>query len=221
MKEVLDFLRDLRENNNSEWFHANKERYDSARAKFLALVGVLNAGICQFDESIQMIDPKKSVFRIFRDVRFSHDKTPYKINFGGFICKGGRNSGRSGYYLHLEPDGAFVGGGIYMPPANVLKAIRQEIYDSPEEFLSIINDDSFRFNYPPLYSDDKLKMAPKGFPKDFEHIDLLKYRSYTVMAPLDESVILSPDLADFALQKFEVLEPFNTFLNRGIDYSEE
>ncbi|MDP4184466.1 MAG: DUF2461 domain-containing protein [Bacteroidota bacterium] len=218
MKEVLDFLSDLRENNHSVWFQENKERYQGAREKFLMLTRGLIEGVHQFDGSIPLMEPKDCMFRIFRDVRFSKDKTPYKVNFGSFICNGGRNSCRSGYYIHFEPGASFIGGGIYMPPVNVLKAIRQEIYDNPEEFLSIIQDENFKKIYPDLYSEDKLKMAPKGFPKEFEHIDLLKYKSYTCMTPLDERIINSPDLIDHVLESFRIMMPFNAFLNRGIDY---
>ena len=134
-------------------------------------------------------------FRIFRDVRFSKDKRPYKTNFGAFIAKGGRKSMNPGYYFHIEPSGSFVGGGVYMPPAEPLQAIRNYISENGAEFLEIINDNKFKKVYPEMY-DDKLKTAPKGFPKDHEFIDLLRYKSFVFSKELDNSEISSDKLVE-------------------------
>ena len=127
MQQVFQFLQDLSENNNREWFHNNKKRYDESREKVLFITEVLINEIRKFDSEIPLLEPKDCLFRIFRDVRFSNDKRPYKTNFGSFIAKGGRKSMYAGYYFHIEPDTSFVGGGIYMPDAEHLKAIREYI----------------------------------------------------------------------------------------------
>jgi uncharacterized protein (TIGR02453 family) len=156
------------------------------------------------------------VFRIFRDVRFSHDKTPYKINMGSFIAKGGRKSVGAGYYLHIEPGGSFVGGGAYCPPADSLKALRTEIFDHPEEFKQLIHSDSFLNMYPEMY-EDKLKTAPKGFPKDFPEIDLLKYKSYAFTSRVSDSEVIGDAYVGKVVAAFKELSPVNRFLNTAID----
>ena len=174
MEKVLDFLTDLAANNNRDWFQANKKRYDESREKVLFLTEVLINEIRKFDSSVPALSPKDCVFRIFRDVRFSNDKRPYKTNFGAYITKGGRKGTNAGYYFHLDPAGSFAGGGIYMPPADQLRAIRNYLAINGAEFLDLINDPDFKKTYPEMY-DDQLKTVPKGFPKDHEFIDLLKY----------------------------------------------
>ena len=132
MNQVIRFLQDLSENNNREWFQENKTRYDESRKKALFLTEVVINEIRKFDPEIPLLDPKDCLFRIFRDVRFSHDKRPYKTNFGSFMAKGGRKSVYAGYYFHIDPAGSFAGGGIYMPAAEPLKAIREYMAENGE-----------------------------------------------------------------------------------------
>lgn len=216
MKTILHFLSELKENNNKEWFDQNRDRYQESRKKMLFLTELINQEVARFDPEIGILDPKDCVFRIFRDVRFSNDKTPYKTNMGSFLSKGGRKSIRAGYYLHIEPEGSFVGGGSYCPPADALKAIRTEIFDHPEEFKRLIFSPSFQKVYPEMY-DDKLKTAPKGFPKDFEDIDLLKYKSYAFTSRLSNSVVTSDDFVKKVLVAMKELHPVNRFVNAGLD----
>lgn len=216
MQDVMNFLSELKENNNKEWFDLNRDRYQECRKKVLLLTELLLHESGKFDQEIGIQDPKKCVFRIFRDVRFSNDKTPYKTNMGSFIAKGGRKSVNAGYYLHIEPGGSFVGGGLYVPPADSLKAIRTEIFDHPKEFKQLIYNESFRKVYPEMY-DDKLKTAPKGFPKDFPDIDLLKYKSFAFGSPISDSVVESDVFVDKILYLMKELHPVNRFLNSALD----
>lgn len=215
MKKSLSFISDLKKNNHREWFQANRSRYEEARGEFLAFVGDLTGGIQAFDPSIGTIEPKSTVFRINRDIRFSHDKSPYKTNFGAFIVPGGKKSGFAGYYFHLDPDGTFAGGGVYQPMPDILKKIRQEIYGNPEEFKEIIEGKEFREYFGDLY-DDRLKTPPKGFPKDFEHIDLLKYKSFTVMKQLDENLVTGEGLLAETLKAFRLMYPMNRYINYAL-----
>ena len=160
--------------------------------------------------------PKIVFFGFFRDVRFSNDKTPYKINMGSFIARGGRKSMGAGYYFHIEPGGSFVGGGSYCPPADSLKALRTEIFDHPQEFKQLIYSDSFQKMYPEMY-DDKLKTAPKGFPKDFPEIDLLKYKSYAFTSRIPDAVVASEAYVGKIIAAFKELSPVNRFLNVALD----
>ena len=216
MQEVLNFLSELRTNNNKEWFDQNRDRYEESRKKVLFLTELVIHEVSKFDPEIGTLTAKDCVFRIFRDVRFSHDKTPYKINMGSFIARGGRKSMGAGYYLHIEPGGSFVGGGSYCPPADSLKALRTEIFDHPDEFKKLIYSDSFRRTYPEMY-DDKLKTPPKGFPKDFPDIDLLKYKSYAFTSRIDDSVVAGDAYVGKIIDAFKELAPVNRFLNTAID----
>jgi len=215
MEKVLEFLTDISANNNREWYNANKKRYEESREKILFLTDVVINEIRKFDSEIPPLSPKDCVFRIFRDVRFSNDKRPYKTNFGAFIAKGGRKSIYAGYYFHIDPTGSFAGGGVYMPQAEPLKAIRNYMAENGGEFLEIINNRNFKKIYPAMY-DDKLKTVPKGFPKDHEYIELLKYKSFVFSSEITNSEISSDDLISKIVDSFRELHPVNRFLNEAL-----
>ncbi len=216
MLQVIQFLNELSENNNREWFQINKKWYDESREKVLFLTEVVINEIRKFDPDVPLLEPKDCLFRIFRDVRFSNDKRPYKTNFGSFIAKGGRKSMHAGYYFHIEPSGSFVGGGIYMPAAEPLKAIRQYIAENGEEFLSLINSKNFIKVYPEMM-DDKLKTAPKGYSPDHEFINLLKYKSFAFSSQFDKSQILADNFIEKLVHSFKTLHPVNRFLNDALE----
>lgn len=216
MLQVIEFLQDLSENNNREWFQKNKKRYDESREKILFLTEVLINELREFDSDIPALEPKDCIFRIYRDVRFSNNKSPYKTNFGSFIAKGGRKSVYAGYYFHIEPNGCFVGGGVYMPAAETLKAIREYIAENGEEFLTIINNKDFKKFYPEMI-DDKLKTSPKGFSAEHEFIDLLRYKSFAFSSQLNKSQILADDFIQYLVESFKILHPVNRFLNEAIE----
>jgi uncharacterized protein (TIGR02453 family) len=216
MTEILEFLKELDLNNNREWFDANRSRYEKTRAKFLDFTANLISKIREYDDEISLLNPKDCMFRIFRDVRFSNDKRPFKNNYGSYIARGGRKAGFSGYYFHVQPSEMFLSGGIYMPPPEHLQAIRQEIYYRPEVFKTLIENEEFKRTFTEEYS-DKLKTAPKGFPKDWEHIELLKNRSYAYGKPLTEKELVSQTLLEDTIRSFKIIFPVNRFLNKSID----
>ncbi len=216
MLQVIQFLQELSENNNRQWFQNNKKRYDESREKVLFITDVLINEIRKFDPDIPLLEPKDCLFRIFRDVRFSNDKRPYKTNFGSFIAKGGRKSSYAGYYFHIEPNTSFIGGGIYMPDAEHLKAIREYIAENGEEFSNLINNAKFKKVFPEMM-DDKLKTAPKGFSPDHEYIDLLRYKSFAFSSQLSKSEILADTYIEQLVQSFKTLQPVNRFLNDALE----
>lgn len=220
-KEVFQFLGALKENNNREWFAANKGLYEAAHKQVEVFVQQVIDGIVSFDKTIQVVPASKCIFRIYRDVRFSKDKMPYKTNFGASIAAGGRKMGTAGYYLHIEPGASFVGGGIYLPDPVTLKSIRKEIYFNSAEFNAILKEKEFKKTYGTLDDFDKLKNAPKDFPADFADIDLLKYRSYIVTQGVDEAAALAPGYLNHVLKAFRAMKPFVEFMNRGIENSEK
>jgi len=217
-KNLFLFLRELKQNNHKEWFHEHKPVYQTLRKQFEQLIAQTILAIAQFDDSVKTIEPKQCIFRINRDIRFSKDKSPYKNNFGAFIAPGGRNSGLAGYYIHLEPDNCLLAGGIYMPPPDRLKAVRTEIFENTEEFKKIIHHKNFKKHFGKIISDKMLKIAPKGFPKDFNDIDLLKYKHYTVIKKVPEDMVTSDKFTAEVNQTFKALYPFNRFINDGINY---
>lgn len=220
MENVLQFLQDLAENNNREWFNNNRTRYEECRKKVLFLTEVLNNEISKFDKQVVPMNPKDCMFRIFRDVRFSKDKRPYKTNFGSFISKGGRKSIYAGYYFHIDPNRSFVGGGVYMPQAEQLKALRLHIEQHADEFVEIIHGKKFKKYYPELF-DDKLKTAPKGFPKDHKHIDLLRYKSFAFSHEVNNEILTSENFVKYTVDAFKQLQKANAFLNEALENSKK
>ncbi len=217
---IFDFLNQLKENNTREWFTEHKPEYLMAKEAFETTVTQFITIVKEIDPSVGDQVAKDCIFRIYKDTRFSKDKTPYKTNMGAFVAKGGRKSTLAGYYLHLEPNASMIAGGIYCPQSDVLKAVRKEIYHFPEEFKKILFNTEFKEVFPQMY-EDKLKMAPKGFPKDFEDIELLKYKSYTVLHSPADAELVAEDAESHIKRVVKVLEPFNSFINRGITEEEE
>lgn len=215
---ILSFLSDLSKNNNREWFALNKSRYDDTRLEFEQISKALILAISGFDKEISHMDVKDCIFRIYRDTRFAADKTPYKTHYGVYIAAGGgRKSVRGGYYLHLDPAGSFIAVGVWCPPPPVLKALRQSVYENIDEFNDIITDTQFKQYYPEFYQEDALKTAPKGFPKDFEYIDLLKVKHYMVEYKLSDDSLSRPDFIQHIASLMEIAHPMNIFLNYTVD----
>ena len=219
MKNTLDFLSELKENNDRTWFNEHKNEYESARKEFEQICYSLILKIGVFDEDIKHVDVKDCVFRIYRDIRFSNDKTPYKTHFGAFIASaGGRKSNRGGYYLHLDPAGSFLSVGVWCPPPAVLKAIRQSIYYNIEEFNEIRSDKDFiRLFKNSFYEEDKLKTVPQGFSKDFKDAELLKLKHFLVSYDLDQNMLFSNDFVSEIASIAEKSYPFIRFLNYTVD----
>lgn len=212
LTEVFHFLIDLKFNNNRKWFQENKERYQQAKSTFDSFIDELIVELKKMDPAIDVESAKDCVFRIYRDVRFSKNKEPYKNNFGAFISKGGRKSPYAGYYLHFEPDASFLGGGIYIPPSPVLKTIRESIYKNPQSFKAIIEAPEFKKTFGGIYG-ETLKRAPRGFPNDFEHIDLLKHKHYAVTHAVDNEFWEQKDVLFSIMEVYQVQKELNDYLN--------
>lgn len=209
---TLQFLKDLNKNNNREWFSENKDRYLSAQANVAEFVELLIEETGKFDAEIQKLDAKKTMFRIYRDTRFSLDKTPYKTNFGASLGMGKGNR-ISGYYLHIEPQKSFLAGGVYHPESAVLKKIRAEIAANQEEFLAILNQNEFRNNFRGLSVEDKLKRVPAGYDKDHPMAEFLKLKSFNVIHPISDEALMSETAASDFTKVFKSIKPLNDFLN--------
>ncbi len=213
---VLDFLAQLKLNNNRDWFQENKKWYEASRQEMERFVTGMITVISAIDPSLQTPSMKDCMFRIFRDVRFGADKSPYKTNFGAFIARGGRKSSFPGYYFHFEPGESMLAGGVYMPQPETLKLLRSEVYYHSPELKSILEKPSFNKHFSGLGDFDKMKKAPKDFPADFPDIDLLKYRSYIVSQNIPDNVVAAGNYQNQIMEMLQELQPFMTFLNRAI-----
>ncbi|PKP53312.1 MAG: TIGR02453 family protein [Bacteroidetes bacterium HGW-Bacteroidetes-1] len=213
--QILHFLSELSERNEKTWFEGHRSEYEHARNELISIVEAVVAGISTFDSSIGNPSPKKCIFRQYRDVRFSKNKLPYKTNMAAYIAPGGKSSPQAGYYLHLEPEKSFAGGGIYSPTPDILKAIRSEIYYNGEEFNTLINKKDFKNIFGEMMQ-EKLKRPPKGFPASFPFIELIKYKHFVVSRPFLTDAISLPEIQQFAIETFKEMYDFNQFLNRAI-----
>lgn len=215
--DTFKFLKDLAKNNNKEWFTANKKRYDTAKADFELFVAELIQQVAKFDPAIGTLDAKKCIFRIYRDTRFSKDKTPYKINMGAnFSASPSKIHDHAGYYIHIEPGKSFLAGGAYEPQTPWINKIRQEIDYNTKDFKKLITAASFKKNFGEIQG-EKLKTAPKGFPKDHPELSLLQYKSFLLVHNCDDKLVQSDGFMKHLTDVYKSMKPFNDFLNRAAD----
>lgn len=223
MEKILNFLNNLRLNNNREWFEDHKKEYKEALELFNEFTLKLISGISSFDPSVKNLTLKDCTYRIYRDVRFSHDKSPYKTHMGAFVCPKGKGSGYSGYYFHIEAKGSeYIGGhilstGIYRPAPIVVKNIREEIMLNGLGFQETI-DHAAGFV---LDSGDSLKRVPAGFPADSPYAEYFKLKDYFLMKFVDDDFLLAEGLLERTLEEYKKTLPFNNLLNKVVDYAFE
>lgn len=201
------YLNELADNNNRAWFVMNKPRYDILRAEFLAFVTELIAAMSKFDPEIAQCDPKKAMFRINRDVRFSNDKSPYKTNFSAALIPNGRKKPSEGggpaYYFQLGEGRLFFAVGEYMPPADRLKAIRQGMVDDAEGFKKLIKNKKLQARYGALVEEGKLQRPPKGYDPEHPHIEYLKLKSMMVWTEMPLKGLLHEDVKKHLIDGFK------------------
>lgn len=218
--EILTFINDLAANNNREWFTENKPRYEKIKTNFVSFLDELIPEIARFDPSVAHLEGKSCLFRIYRDVRFSHDKSPYKTHFGAMILAGSSKSeihNKAGYYIHIEPGQSMLAGGAYLPPSDWLKAIRKEITYQTEEFKAIIEDKEFKKYFGEI-DGEKLKRPPQGFDANHPDIELLKYKSYLAVHSMSDKQLELKDPVKYFAGVFKAMYPFNEFLNEAGKY---
>jgi len=213
---VLRFLSLIAKNNNREWFEKNKSTYLEAKQYFEDFVVKFFDELLPFNPELRNINPRKLPFRIYRDVRFSKDKRPYKTNMGcGFSSKG-KLVQEPGYYIHIEPQKSFFAGGIYMPSSEYLAKVRQEIDYNGDELERIFNDKKFQHWYKDFEVVDKLKTAPKGYPKDHVHIDWLQHKSFIVSHSFSDEEVVNKNFIRQITGASIAMKPLITFLKTAI-----
>ena len=217
-QESLQFIQDLKNNNNREWFQANQKRYDAYKNEYKQLVAAFIEEMSKGDDSLKHLEFKDCSFRINRDIRFSKDKSPYKTNMGIWMSAGNKNTNLAGYYVHIEPGASFIAGGVHWPDAADLKKIRREIDGFYEDLESIIKDKEFKKLYGELDRDENntLKSSPKDFDKAHPAIEFLKLKSITATAKLDDNAVTNKDFVKETSKKLLVLKPLVEFINRGL-----
>jgi len=216
MEKILKFLKAVAKNNNRDWFEKNKPTYLEAKEGFDDFLEALHKDLLKFDDGLSGLNPRKLAFRIYRDVRFSKDKRPYKTNMGAGFSPRGKMEQEPGYYLHLEPGKSFIAGGLYMPdPANLAK-IRQEIDYNAARLLKILNDKKFKSFYKGLDAWDKLKTMPKGYAKDHPHIELLKNKSFIVTHMFTDAEVTNKNFRKKVAEACKLMKPFNDYLAEAI-----
>jgi len=213
-KSTLDFLNQIKFNNNREWFITNRPAYLEARENFESFVQKLIDQIIEFEPIMKGLEVKSCVYRFNRDIRFSNDKSLYKTHFGAFIVRGGKKNGDKygGYYFHIEPGSSIIAGGAYMPPAPWLSAIREKIDEEPDRFIKILNDKEFIRFFGQL-TGEKLKKAPKGYPPDHPNLNLLKFKSYLVVNEVTDELVLSEKYFEHTINVMKAMKPLNEYLN--------
>ena len=216
---TLKFLKDLNKNNNKAWFDKHRPVYEAAKADFAGFIQNIIDKHGKKDAGIKELKAKDCLFRINRDVRFAKDKSTYKNNFGASISMGGKKSIHAGYYFHLQPGEAFVGGGVWMPVPAELKKIRQETDYCFDEFKKIIGAKKFTSVYGDLIKDGdtSLVKVPQGFEKENPAADYIKLKSFIATKKLDDKELTSKDLVKLTLEAMEALQPLLAFLNRAMD----
>jgi uncharacterized protein (TIGR02453 family) len=219
MEHILTFLRDLAVNNNRDWFQQHKPDYHESLGVFRDFTNGLIGGISVFDPKVAGLEAKDCIFRIYKDIRFSKDKTPYKTQFGAWMARGGRKSTDAGYYMHLEPGGSFMAAGVWMPPKEQLHAIRQEILFNPEAFLKIIGDPAIAEKYERGGKEDMLKNGPAGYPKDFEHMDQLKYKHHVFHRYYSDDEVCNAGFSEQVIADCRGLYPLVEYLNHAMSFT--
>lgn len=216
-KSNLEFLKNLQQNNNRDWFTENKSVYEKHHIETINFAdAVLNE--MRNHDNIETISGKKSLMRIYRDVRFSKDKSPYKTNWGIGFSRATKLL-RGGYYIHLAPGESFVGGGFWNPEPADLQRMRKEISLSPKEFRAILNDKNFKNTFGQLQG-EKLKTVPKGFEKDDEAIDLLQFKQFLISKKFSDKEILEPDFYKKVNETFKAMRPFFDFMSTALTTNE-
>lgn len=217
-RETLQFLTDLAENNNRDWFMANKKRYEAYKKEYLDIVTAVLDVLKTKDDTLKLLEPKKCMFRINRDIRFSLDKSPYKTHMGMWFSDARVSGGNApGYYIQIDPKQSFIAAGFHNPESAELKKIRKEIAFFNDELDAVLTDKKFKAVFADLDRNNALKTAPKDFEKDHPAIENLKLKSFTVTGNLSKTDISDKDFAKKTAEKLAVAKPLNEFLKRALN----
>jgi uncharacterized protein (TIGR02453 family) len=212
MKNSLTFLRKIKKNNNTEWMHAHKDEYLTAKKEFEFLVQEIIARVSMWDEKLPMLEPKDTMFRFNRDIRFSENKKPYKENFGSYISYDGKKGKLPGYYLHVSPTEVFVAGGLWYPGPDELSLVRKALAEHGDVFEKILSEKKFKRSFGELSTEHTLKRIPKGYSPDHEYAGFLKLKSFTVQKSFSIADVTTKGFGKKVDEAFRTMKPMNHFL---------
>jgi uncharacterized protein (TIGR02453 family) len=213
--DTLQFLKGLKLHNDRDWFIKNRPRYEEVRLNYESFIQSIIDEISVFDPILKGLEAKTCIYRIYRDIRFSNDKTIYKTHLGAFIVRGGKKFGDkfAGYYVHIEPgNNSMIAGGAYIPPMPWLTAIREKIDEQGDKLLKIIGRKDFTVMFGELEG-EKLKSAPKGYVKDHPYIELLKMKSFLVVKMIPDKEAVTESCFNTIINASRIMKPLNDFLN--------
>lgn len=219
LKDAFQFLEELKNNNNKEWFHEHKKQYELFKKEYHALIAALLEEMKKGDPMLNDLEVKNCTFRINRDIRFAKDKSPYKTNLGIWFSTRKNQKNAPGYYVHYEKGKSFIAGGLYCPEPEEVKKIRKEIAFFYDDLDEILNDVAFKNTFHALDRDEQnvLKKAPKDFEPNHPAIEHLKLKSYTASYPLKDADFFEANFAKKIADKLLLLKPLNEFLNRALE----
>ena len=219
MKDIINFLEDLAANNDRAWFEANRDRYKAVKSRMDAVAKDFIEAVAAFDPSVEGVQVKDATYRIYRDTRFTKDKSPYKTWFGVYVCPRGKRSGLSGYYMHVEPDQNhyMLCTGAYCPTAGEIKSVREEIMTEGDAFVETIRQaEGFDIDWSTAY-----KCMPQGWSAEDPHSEYYRLRNFLLVKLIDRDFVLSDDFISRAADQMSRTRPFNDTLNRAIEYARE
>lgn len=219
MKDIINFLEDLAANNDRAWFEANRDRYKAVKSRMDAVAKDFIEAVAAFDPSVEGVQVKDATYRIYRDTRFTKDKSPYKTWFGVYVCPRGKRSGLSGYYMHVEPDQNhyMLCSGAYCPTAGEIKSVREEIMTEGDAFVETIRQaEGFDIDWSTAY-----KRMPQGWSAEDPHSEYYRLRNFLLVKLIDRDFVLSDDFISRAADQMSRTRPFNDTLNRAIEYARE
>lgn len=219
MKSILDFLSELSEHNDRTWFEANRDRYKQVKKRMDEVAAEFIEAVAAFDPAVKGVQVKDATYRIYRDTRFSKDKSPYKTWFGVYVCPRGKKSGFSGYYMHVEPDQNhyMLCTGAYCPTAGEIKSVREEIMTEGDAFVEAIEAATgFEVDW-----SSALKRMPQGWSAEDQHSEYYRLRNFLLVKLVNKDYFLRPDAIQQAAKDMQCTRPFNDTLNRAIEYARE
>ncbi len=221
-QETLQFLEDLKANNNRDWFLENKKRYEIVKKDYHKMVSDFLDAMKPLDPALELLEVKNCTFRINRDIRFSKDKTPYKTHMGVWLSSGSKGQNRAGYYVHIEKGSSFIAGGFYAPESEDLKKVRKEIAFFYEDLEEILAEKNFKKTFGDFDRNERslLKNPPRGYEKEHPAIELLKLKSFEASQKFDISEVLEKDFVSKMSKRLIVLKPLNEFINRALTTEE-
>ena len=221
-KEAIQFIEDLKKNNNTEWMHANKKRYEAFKKDYHLFIASVLEKMKPLDKSLEPLEVKNCTFRINRDIRFAKDKSPYKTNIGVWMTTNKNKKNSPGYYIHFEKGSSFIAGGVWCPEVEELKKIRKEIAFFYDDLENIVHNKDFKKEFIEITREESnvLKKAPKGYEQDHPAIEFLKLKSFTAAQKIEDKLFTDPDFSEKIVTKLITLKPFNDFLNRALETEE-